>query len=254
MADRFVKVMNTHISGNGYHLTPRELYVLSYLKYQSEGRQSFRFRMADFIDFVNSKGDSFVKYSGDRKESKVLKLKDKRSLAPILNSLVELGLIETECGEDFTSVNVNKLIQIKLIDRKCDGTEFEAVKYELIEDLFAKLGYNGFSLFCFLKKNHVVPEKGFGGSCSYPLEFIANYTGLDTKTVTAYTKLLEDYKLIKFTSAQKDNQIEFAKAEEEGREPVFKKNYYDVICKYDNRDKYFITFSSSTSQQNMGQE
>lgn len=248
MADRFIKIMSMHISGNGYHLTPRELYVLSYLKYQSEGKSSFRFRMSDFTDFVSLKEDSFVKYSGDRKDSRVLKLKDKRSLAPILNSLVELGLIETDNGEDFTSININKLINIKLINRECDGTDFEAIKHELIEDYFAKMGYNGFILFCFLKKNHVVPEKGFGGSCSYPIDFISKYTGLDAKTVTAYTKLLEDYGLLKFTSAQKENQIEFAKAEKEMREPIFKKNYYDVFCKYDNKNKYFITFSSSKPQ------
>lgn len=236
---RFIKVLNTHIEGRKGYLTVKELYVLSYLKYQSDGRSTFRFRMSDFLNFVNSKSDTYVQFSGKVAKSRVSKLKDKRSLAPILNSLVEQGLIETDEGLDFCSINANSLINITLLVRESDSTSFESISYNLIEDLFPELGYNGFGLFCFLKKNHRVDITS-GGSCSYSVEDIAKYLGVSEKTVMAYTALLVKLKLIKFTSSYAENNVERKKAEREDRLAEYKSNYYKVYCKYDKDNKYYV--------------
>ena len=235
---RFIKVLNTHIEGRKGYLTVKELYVLSYLKYLSDGRSTFRFRMSDFLDFINSKPDTYVQFSGKVGKSKVSKLKDKRSLAPVLNSLVEQGLIETDDVVDFCSLNANALTNVTLLIRESDSTNFESINYKLIEDLFPELGYNGFGLFCFLKKNHRV-DITTGGSCSYSVEEIARYLGISEKTVIAYTTLLVKLKLIKFTSSYAENNIERKKAEREDRLAEYKSNYYKVYCKCDNENKYY---------------
>jgi len=242
MTDKFIKIINNHIDGRGYHLNVKELYVLSYLKYHSEGRNSFRFRMSDFIDFVNSKEDTYVQYSGKKNKSKVMRLKDKRSLAPILNSLVGLKLLQVDKGINFEHLNVNKLIQIKLLERECDTTDFESINCKLIEDLFPNLGYNGFGLFCFLKKNHFIKELSTG-SCSYAISEISKYIGIDPKTISAYTELLIKYKLIKFKSSYEANQKAYAISKKDNTEANLESNYYEVYSKYDTSNKYFVKYS-----------
>ena len=139
MADKFIKVMNEHLDGDNF-LTPKEIYVLSYLKYQMKGNDSLTFSMKMFTEFVKD-NNTTIKYSKE-KESKVTTLDDKRSLAPVLDSLVELGLLVS--NKKFSEMKLNEFVTVSLLKRECDGVHFEGVSEKFIDEMFKEVGVYGF--------------------------------------------------------------------------------------------------------------
>lgn len=244
----FIKVCNTHLSEK-FGLTPKQLYVLSYLKYINQGREELIFRMKDFTDFVKV-ATLKIKYHNKDKESEIMRLKDKRTLAPILDELVELGLLEFIKDKSFTNdVKLTDLVKVKLKDRECDlpvdkddkSKGFEPISTLFIEDYFAGLGYNGFAVYCFLKKNYIVSEE----KCSYSLVDMQKVLLIDVKTIHTYLILLEELGLISSKSFHKYNhQVAYLnKGKEKMKGFSFKSNEYKVFAKYVKDDKYYVIFS-----------
>lgn len=237
----FIKINNSYLDKN-YGLTAKQLYVISYLKYVIQGRDNFHFRMNDFILFVSS-SNMKVKYSNKKEESNILRLKDKRSLSTVLDELVDLKLLEVFGDISFKQSRVTDLINIKLKDREFEDLHFEGISDLFMQDWFANLGYNGFMVYCFIKKNYMIER----GCCDYSLIDIQKYTGIDCKTTHTYVKLLESLNLLSVKTFQDYNKqvtvINKYKKENEGF--YLKSNEYKVPAKYNSKDKYYISYSAS---------
>lgn len=230
MADRFIKVMNEHLDGDNF-LTPKELYVLSYLKYQIKGNESLTFSMKMFVEFVKNNSTS-IKYSNG-KESKVTVLDDKRSLAPVLDSLVELGLLVS--NKKFSDIKLNDIVSISLIERECDGNYFEGISEKFIEEMFKEVGVYGFYIYSYLKKVCRTESQMVFKSTRNMAEELE----ISDKTIVVYIKLLEELNLLTKKSSQKANRRRVAKKEEP------KANEYHIPSKCNKDDRYYITYSKS---------
>lgn len=219
----FIKVGNSNFEDEK-KLTAKELYVISYMKYITMGRERFNFRMQDFINHVRG-GSSFIYYKkGDK--SKVAVLDDKRSLAPILDSLVSKGYIKTEVK--FSSVSANTLVSYELLEDNEKG--FEGVTFEFMDEMFREVGVYGFTLYCYLKKIHNVSK----GYAEVKFDNLVCKTGYSRKVVQAYLTLLEDLKLINIDSSYGVNRYE-ANFEDK----KFKSNKYVVPSKQNKEDRYY---------------
>lgn len=210
-------------------LNEKELFVYAFLLFKSRGDvDRIDFRIADFIQRMNRDTNTKVKYPSGKAESKVLKLIDKRALVPVLDSLAEKGLVEVEDGLSFSSFSVMDLIYLKV--KQPDCSYYEPVSSEFYLDFAHKIGYIGFYLYCFYKKNH---NKKKGGA-KYTVESIARFTGLDDKSVMVYSYLLQELGIIQITSTKEDNKKRYHKHEE------MDCNTYYVPSKYEEDNKYYV--------------
>ena len=228
MVDKFIKVMNEHLDGDNF-LTPKEIYVLSYLKYQMKGKDSLTFSMKMFTEFVKD-NNTTIKYSKE-KESKVTTLDDKRSLAPVLDSLVELGLLVS--NKKFSEIKLNEFVTVSLLKRECDGVHFEGVSEKFIDEMFKEVGVYGFYIYVYLKKICRVESQMVYKSTRK----MAEQLGVSDKTIVVYIKLLEELNLLTKKSSQKANRRRVARDEE----PKANEYYIPSKCKTD--DRYYVTYS-----------
>lgn len=226
----FVKVCNSYFLDDSF-IGLKELYVLTYLKYLNEGRETCKFRLKDFIDFVSESNEK-VKYSHRDTESEIMRLKDKRSLVPVIENLCHLGLLEVD--KDLKTIRVNDLMEITIKQRDIDISEgFEPITKKFMNEQFANLGYVGFGLYCFLKIRCFIESKNVYMS----LKRISSYVRVDEKTISVYSELLVKLKLIKIKSRQEYNKSISSNLD---TAQYFANEYY-VFAKYKKDDRYFYT-------------
>ena len=232
----FIKIDNA-IFTEVNRLNQKEFFVWSFLVIMSRGSEEFfYFRMKDLIDRANKSDDYVLKYSD--KDSKVLKLTDKRIIAKTLNGLMEKGYIINTDGVSFEEYSALDLLDIRILIRAGED-KFNIISEQLFKDYMGIIGYQGWVIYCYLNKNYN-KDKGY----SFPsLSDIDNNCNCATKTTVAYLNLLEEVGLIKIKSNKEYNMSQIAKGginDSLGNSKVkLKNNEYIVFAKVEG-DKYYI--------------
>lgn len=224
---KFVKVYNNY-TGELTILTPKELYVLTYLKYEIKGNESLIFNMKMFFEVVKD-SSTYIEYSKNKK-SKVSTLDNRRTLVPVLDSLIDIGILK--CDKRFSEIKIGDNVKISINEEE-DPNGFEPISQLFIEELFKEVGVVGFYVYAYLKKICYSDSKIARKS----LVIIAKEVGLSDKTVYLYIELLQELGLIKVESVQKENR----KRVGAGKKP-YANNYY-VPSKTDIEDRYYCDFS-----------
>lgn len=174
---------------------------------------------------------------------KIEGLMDKRVIQNYLLALKRNQLIECEELTKDTKLNDTLIIKVlPYMDTNNDGMDinYSQISCALICDKLSKIGHIGFSIYCFLHKNH---NKTFGnqmdgnyGFANPSREYIANALCISIDSVKKYCRILEDEKLIKIEEQPK-TQFENSRGCLEWRQ---NSNHYFVKSKYDTENKYYI--------------
>jgi hypothetical protein len=230
------------------------------LLYHQANSPSIYVRLKDIQTFLTREYDKrpSIIYSKN-KTNQISCLKDKKTLAKYLKTLVRLKLINilnltdivhkhnsTEDEFNFEYINATETLLIK-VDKLETDKGWNGISTELFEDYIHKLGHIGWSILCLLSKLHNINYSNTldGGFANPTEEYMCKVLNRNESTISAYLYLLDKLKLIKIIP-----QEPIYKVNKYGMEELcYIPNHYIVKHKI-NGEKYFLKDLVSKEKEN----